>query len=410
MASGGGGTQKVEQTVTNTNLPKYAEPYVMTGLQAAQANLFTPDPSGSGQLVMKPFERYTQAKIDPATGQQMIDPATGQGMVEGAPRIAQLTPEQQAVQSNILAQRTPEAFGVGQQLAGTAGLGALMTSGYDPTAFTSRSAAAGSVAEGSMALPDAFGQAQAQQYMSPYFQNVLDIQKRQAIEDAQKTQLMANLNASRLGTYGGSRQLLAGTARERALGQLLGDIQGKGLQAAYENAQMQFERDRTARMGAQKSNLEAQMRAREVSAQQATQAAIANMQADLEAQKLAEQSKQFGATQGLKGLELAGQSAQTLANLGTAQTQSDIAMLNQQQAAAQKQYDIDQAILSQQYQDFLKEQALPLETLQAYSNIVRGNTIAPGTTSTIYGQAPSVASQVIGTGLGALSTAKLLGA
>ena len=77
-------------------------------------------------------------------------------------------------------------------------------------------------------------------------------------------------------------------------------------------------------------------------------------------------------------------------------------MLNQQAAAAKQQQDIDQAILSQQYNDFLKEQAYPMEMLQQYSNMVRG------TTSTVYGQAPSALANVAGVGLGALSTAKLL--
>jgi hypothetical protein len=60
---------------------------------------------------------------------------------------------------------------------------------------------------------------------------------REAIRDAQKTQLGANLGAARQGTYGGARQLLAQTERERALGQQLGNIQTRGLQSAYEAAQ-----------------------------------------------------------------------------------------------------------------------------------------------------------------------------
>jgi hypothetical protein len=76
------------------------------------------------------------------------------------------------------------------------------------------------------------------QYMSPYAQGVhVDVAKQEAIRDAQKTQLGANLGAVRQGTYGGARQLLAQTERERALGQQLGDIQTRGLQAAYEAAQ-----------------------------------------------------------------------------------------------------------------------------------------------------------------------------
>ena len=106
-----------------------------------------------------------------------------------------------------------------------------------------------------MAAPEQFTSATAQQYMSPYIQNVMDIQKREALTDARKSQLAQDLGAARQGTYGGARQLLASTERERALGQQLGDIEAKGMQAAYENAQAQFERDRVARMGAQQTKI-----------------------------------------------------------------------------------------------------------------------------------------------------------
>jgi hypothetical protein len=51
-------------------------------------------------------------------------------------------------------------------------------------------------------------------YMSPYQQNVTEIAKAQAIEDAKRAQLGANLGAVRQGTYGGARQALAQSQRE----------------------------------------------------------------------------------------------------------------------------------------------------------------------------------------------------
>jgi hypothetical protein len=76
-----------------------------------------------------------------------------------------------------------------------------------------------------------------QAYMSPYMQNVVEIQKQQAIEDAQRAQLGANLGAARQGTYGGARQTLAQTQREAALNKQLSDIQAQGLQSAFDQAQ-----------------------------------------------------------------------------------------------------------------------------------------------------------------------------
>jgi hypothetical protein len=75
-----------------------------------------------------------------------------------------------------------------------------------------------------------------QAYMSPYQQGVTDIAKAQAIEDAKKSQLGANLGAVRQGTYGGARQSLVQAQREAALQKQLSDIQTQGLQSAYDQA------------------------------------------------------------------------------------------------------------------------------------------------------------------------------
>ena len=86
------------------------------------------------------------------------------------------------------------------------------------------------------------------QYMSPYMQNVVDVQKQQALRDAKQAQLAQNLGAARTGTYGGARQLLATTERERNLGTQLGNIQAQGLQSAYEAAQKGLEAERAAKL------------------------------------------------------------------------------------------------------------------------------------------------------------------
>jgi hypothetical protein len=73
-------------------------------------------------------------------------------------------------------------------------------------------------------------------YMSPYTQNVTEIAKAQAIEDAKRAQLGANLGAVRQGTYGGARQALAQSQREAGLTKQLSDIQTRGLESAYDRA------------------------------------------------------------------------------------------------------------------------------------------------------------------------------
>ena len=298
MSGGSSSPQKQEVTSTNTttNLPSYVQPYFTNLLERTQ------------DVAFQPYTPY------------------------GGERIADFTPQQQQVQQNVMNYQQPGQIGAASQLAGAAGLGSLaMAGGYNPAQFNAGQVRAprlqqyGMSAPGDvtamqqsapqmetaqtgynpnlqnyqMAGPEQFGQVQAQQYMSPYMQNVVDVQKREAVRDAQKAQLAQNLGAARQGTYGGARQLLAGTERERALGQQLGDIQAKGLQSAYENAQAQFERDRAAGMTAGQQNLQARLQTQQLGTQTGLQAALANLSSAQQAnvQNQSAQLQQMGLNQ-----------------------------------------------------------------------------------------------------------------
>ena len=470
MAGGSSAPTKQEVTTTSSNLPDYARPYydrLMAGAEGALNTQYTP--------------------------------------FEGA-RIADFTPAQQQIQQRTLDMSSPNQYGAGSAMAFQAGQGALQQN-YNPSQIGSQQIGMPNLQNYSMQGPanvqaqqygtpqmgaaqtgfqpnldyfqvqgpQQFGGVQAQQYMSPFQQNVVDTQKREAIRDAQKGQVVQDLGAARQGTYGGSRQLLAGLERERNLGTQLGDIQARGSQAAYENAQQQFERDRAAGMtaGAQNQqaalqtqqlgtqtgmqaalanldaasqanvqNLAAQLQTQGLNAEQAMRAALANQQADLtvgqqnldaamrtqqlgtqtglaalqsnqqadlEAQRLGEQSRQFGSSQGLAGLQLAGQMGQTLGNLGQYQQQSDLQRLQAQGGAADAQQNMMQRFYDQRYADFLRQRDYPMETLGQYSNLLRGLPVGLNTTQTSYAPPPSMASQVLGTGLGALGLSRTLG-
>lgn len=185
-----------------------------------------------------------------------------------------------------------------------------------------------------MEAPAQFSLQAAQDYINPYTQSVTDVAKRKAIEDAQRTQLAGNLAAGRKGSLGSSAALLAGTERERALGLQLGDIQAKGLESAYANAQAQFERDRAAKMSAQQQNLQAQLGVQQLGTQTGLQTALANLNAQQQAnvQNLAAQLQ----TQGLNAQQalqvaLANQQAGM-----TAGQQNLAAQLQTQQLGAQQ--------------------------------------------------------------------------
>lgn len=517
-------------------------------------------------------------------------------------RVAGFTPQQQQVQQNILNQQTPGQYGTASNLATAAGIGALQAGQYATRQFNAQQIGQPNLQQYSMAAPQQvqagqydtpqmqaaqvgaapnlnyfqmqqpgnvqgsnvqsqnmqaaqtgyqpnltnyqmegpqqFGLEQAKQYMSPYQQSVIDVQKQEAIRDAKKGQLAQDLGAARQGTYGGSRQLLAGLERERNLGSQLGNIEATGQQAAFQNAQQQFNADQAAKQQANQQNLQAnlqtqqlgtqtnlqttlanlsneqqaavnnqaqefqargmnadqairaalanqqsqlatgqqnlganlqtqqlgtqtdtqrtlanldaasqasvqnlaaQLQTQGMNANQALQAALANQQAglttgqqnlnaaldtqrlgattglqalqanqnaDLEAQRLTEQSNQFGSQQGLAGLSQANQSAQTLSNIGSAQSQADLARLGQQTTTAAQQQALEQQQRDLDYQDFIAERDYPYLQLQRYGNLMSGVPQATQTTSTQTAPGPSVGQQLLGAGLGAYSTYK----
>ncbi len=469
MAKGGGGSnQPVKQEVTQSNLPEYARPYFQGMMQRASTALTTP------------YQTY------------------------GQERISGFTPEQQQVQQNILGQQTPGQFGTASNLATAAGIGSLQAGQYGTGQFDAQQIGMPNLQQYSMSgprnvraqqygtpqmsaaqtgfqpnldyfqmqQPEQFGGVQAQQYMSPFIQQALEPQMREAITSAKRGQLTEDLGAARQGTYGGSRQLLAGMERERNLGQQLGDIQARGMQSAYESAQQQFERDRAAGMTAGGRNLEAALGVQQLGAQTGMQAALANLdaasqsnvqnlaaqlqtqglnaeqamraalanqqtglqvgqqnlsaaldtqrlgaqtglaalqsnqQADLDRQRMLEQSRQFGSQQGLAGLAQAGQMGQTLSNIGSAQSQADQARLGLQTSTAAQQQALQQQYLDTAYQDFLRQRDYPMEQLQQYSSLLRGVPITPSSTTSTYAQQPGIGQQLLGTGLGAASIYK----
>ena len=456
-----------------------------------------PQPTQVSQLSIPEYARPTAERL--VGKAEALTSAPYQAY--GGQRIAASGPEQQAARQAVAGMGPAQQFGTATGLAGQAGLAGLAAGQYEPGSFaapltqaarlrtfqmgapeqvsgmnltapqmaTAQTGFGPNLQTFQMGAPERFGAGAAQEYMSPYMQSVVDVQKREAVRDAQKAQLAQNLAAARQGTYGGARQLLATTERERALGTQLGDIQAKGLQAAYEQAGTQFERDRAAQMAAQQQNLQAalgvqqlgtqtgmqtalanlsaeqqanvqnlaaQLQTQGLNADQALRAALANQQAGLttgqqnlaarlgvqqlgatqalesqrlnqaamlEAQRMAEQSRQFGGTLGLQGAQAATQAAGTLGQLGGAQQQAALQLAQAQEqfgglGTAERQRALDLA-----YQDFLTQKQFPYQQLGFLSDVLRGsaNLTATGGKA-VYEAPPSTLSQIGGLGLGAL--------
>ena len=281
---GGGGGGTTTQTVTKEEFPPEIRPYITDILEKAQA-------------------------------QEEARQAVGYPVFPG-PRIAAFTPEEQAARAGIVS----------------------LVGASQPSFDIAKGLTAAS------ALEDTTPAIQAR--MSPYMQNVVDIQKREAerAAEAQRQQLAAQGVAA--GGFGGSREALMQSELERNLQQQLGDIQATGSQAAFQQAQQSLANLRQRQMGA----------------------------------------------------------GQQMAGLGTAQQASAMRELGALSGIGEQQRQQQQKALDLAFQQFREEQTYPEASLQQYQSIIRGFPISPTTTQTqqsILPQ-PSLSQQLIG-GAGALA-------
>ena len=137
-----------------------------------------------------------------------------------------------------------------------------------------------------------FGDRQAQQYMSPYLENVMERQQKRALDRFEEGRSARSAQAIKSGAFGGSRQAVGDFLARRDISEKLGDIEAQQLEKGFLSAQQQFERDRAARMSALQAGDTGQLalakqRAQEqISTEEAKrQAASQNLQAQIAQQK-----------------------------------------------------------------------------------------------------------------------------
>ena len=310
-------------------------------------------------LIGKGFgEIFPERLTGAAAYAKRFQPLIEQGLV-GAGTIAPMSQFQQGVGTQLAGMTMPDQFALAEQAGqgSAAGLQALM-------GMQAPTVGADTLSQFQMDPARQFSGTEAQAYMSPYFQNVVDAQQRQAIDAARQSQLGGNLAAARQGTYGGARQALLQGQRESGLRTQLGDIQARGLQDAYSQAQQQFERDRSAGLQAGQTRL--------------------------------------AAAQGLGGL------ASTFGGLGTQQLAGELDVLKTQGAFGDLQRSISQQQMDAQRQA-LQDQAQYGQTqVGQLSNLLRGIPLSD-TTQQNTTPPPSFASQLTGLGLTGLSLYNLLG-
>lgn len=99
------------------------------------------------------------------------------------------------------------------------------------------------------AKPEEFTGDNVAKYMSPYMQNVVDVQKAKAAKEYQAANQTRAANAIRSGAFGGSRSGVQQAIAENDLLSRNNELQALGLQSAFDAATGLFEKDRAAKAG-----------------------------------------------------------------------------------------------------------------------------------------------------------------
>jgi len=212
---------------------------------------------------------------------------------------------------------------------------------------------------GALANPAQWSGEQATAYMTPYLEEVLAVQKREAKSDADKMRLRLQESAAKAGAFGGYGYGTALGELDRTELEQMSDIEAMGRQQAYTEA-----------LGA--------------------------FQADREAKRSAAETRMAGAQAG--------------AQMGGARQASYLDRISQLEQAGQRRRQLRQAGLDVGYEDFLNQLGFPRQQLGFYSQVLRGLPVTPGSNVMTYAPSPSGLSSALGFGLGALGMARGMGA
>jgi hypothetical protein len=185
----------------------------------------------------------------------------------------------------------------------------------------------------------------------------------------------------------------------------MGDIQARGLQDAFSQAQQQFERDRTSTMQARLANMNAQQQAnvqnlaaqlqtQGLTADQALRAALANQQANLtvgqqnlaaslgvqqlgagqslEAQRANQAAELQAAQQRAQAATGLGNLAQTMGSLGTQQLAGELDILKSMGAYGDFQRNLQQQQMDAQRNMLTQQAEYGTTQVGQLSNLLRG--------------------------------------
>ena len=243
--------------------------------------------------------------------------------------------------------------------------GDVSGSGYNPYQISG----VNPVKAGQISTGRFIDQGNPESYMSPYDRNVTKVQQAEAQRAFDEQKASRNAAAIKAGAFGGDRQAVSDSLAERDLSFLKNNIMATGLQKSYDQAQGQFERDRSAQMNVGQFNTantlnadlanqqaglntgtlnqQAQNRAAEFGASNTMQAALANQQS-AQANSLANLQARLG----IQGMESGYAQQANLANQGAYMTAAQqnqgmgmqAALANQQARQAANQQNLNASL------------------------------------------------------------------
>jgi hypothetical protein len=345
---GGGGGGPTSSTTNTSNIPDWLRPQVESVLGGSMQELFetkkVPGVAADDGTMGKDTYDITGVRKDAFKPYS----ANPQDYVAG------FSPLQQQVQYNAANLQMPGQYNQATGLTGMGGMGALGTAQQAQGMGRDYLGATSNVYNPSTGTYDASNAVGA--FMSPYTQNVIDVQNQAAQRQADIARTQRQAQATKSGAFGGSRQALENAEANRSLQSMMNNNQLQGQQAAY-------------------------------------QSALQNMQ--------------YGAGLGLQGLNtaqqgygMAGQAGAGLANIGGQQLAAQQGILGLQQQVGSQQQAQEQQIMNQAIQNYANQQQAPMQAYNQYNALLRGYAI-PGMTATQYQAAPSMTSQIAGLGTAA---------
>jgi hypothetical protein len=183
---------------------------------------------------------------DEETGELVLDPVTGEPVDPGGYK---------AFTGQTIADFTPEQLAAQRGLAGIAGFDIITDpeTGERSVTQTGTGLAGTRFADAEALIrgqQEEFTGDVAQRFMSPFQQAVIDIEKREAQQKFEQD-ILPKVQAAAIqsGSFGGSRGALLEAEALRGQQQLLGDIQSKGLQAAFTQGRQAFEAQKARERG-----------------------------------------------------------------------------------------------------------------------------------------------------------------